>query len=170
MSRHTLLAALITLSCALSPVAAQAAEQPALPARNGLGLGVSTLAGSGITYRRWLDNGVGFQVAGIPFVGMKDDGSLGGFYNIGAQVMYAPLRFDSVVCYGMLGAGVGNNLYAGKSDAGIAPGIGLDWYLSPSFVLVTTVGYTLSMTQTLSPRRTTYGLSPGFTVGGLVCF
>ncbi|MNX57337.1 hypothetical protein D3C86_881530 [compost metagenome] len=170
MSRHLLSAALVVTTLAAAPATAVAAEQPAPSNPNGLGLSVSTLAGSGVTYRRWLDNGLGFQVAGVPFMGMKDDGSLGGFYNIGAQVMYAPLRFDNVSFYGMLGAGVGNNLYAGRSDAGIAPGVGMDWSLSPNFALVAALGYTLSMTQTASPRRTTYGLSPGFTVGGLVCF
>ncbi|MNY65779.1 hypothetical protein D3C86_2031030 [compost metagenome] len=82
--------------------------------------------------------------------------------------MYAPLKTDSFALYGLLGYGLGANLSGSQIDVGVAPGLGADWFLSPNFALSAALGYTFSSTQT--SRRTSYGLSPGFTVGGMVYF
>lgn len=171
---NRILQTLAIVGALLGSAVTPAMAQPSAPAANtfsnpnALGLTVSTISGSGITYRRWFENNMGVQVAAIPFLGVNSDGSMGGFLNAGVQAMYAPLKTDSVALYGLLGWGVGVNLSGGQIDSGVAPGLGVDWFLSPNFALTGALGYTFSSTQT--SQRVSYALSPGFTIGGMFYF
>lgn len=150
------------------PVRAEADEASAFSKPNAIGLSISTIAGSGVTYRRWFENRMGLQVAAIPFLGVDAAGGTTGFINAGAQVMYAPYKTEALALYGLLGYGIGANLTGSQIDVGLAPGLGADWFFAPNFALSAALGYTFSSTQT--SRRLSYGLSPGFTVGGLFYF
>lgn len=164
------------------------AETPYRPANytRALGVTVSYLSGSGLTYRHWLENDWGFQVSGVPFMSLQE-GQLTGFANLGLQAMMPIFKGDRVRLFGLLGFGAAytanrnasypdgnysNPVYtlATRTDLGIAPGIGLDYLFFNNFALTAALGYTFSQTtrsdyQNGAPQP---GLSPGGTIGALI--
>lgn len=128
----------------------------------GVGVQVSWLSGSGLTYRRWLDNGFGFQVSGVPFL---TSGS--SFINVGGQVMKEFFRSRTVRGYGLLGAGLAYS-YGGTSydnngaqvaaptslNVGIPLGIGGEWFVTDNLAFTAGAGYTLAFPLSFSPGGT----------------
>lgn len=145
-----------------------------------LGVGASNIAGSGLTYRRWYENGWGYQVAGLPIVTV-DQNVWRTWVNLGAQAMLSIYRTDRVRLFGLLGLGAAytsnpnydpnTGTYTGASsnrwDLGVAPGIGADVFVFNNVALTAALGYTVSRT-TLDAEVPQYGLNPGATVGVLV--
>ena len=97
---------------------------------HGIGIYVSNIAGSGLTYSRTFSNGWGFHVSGI---GWGQAGSA--FANLGAAVTREIDRRDTGTLYGLLAAGTGiGSFFGGGGLAGgsnvqvnVAPGIGFAW-------------------------------------------
>lgn len=152
-----------------------------------LGVAVSFLSGSGLTYRRWFDNDWGFQVSGVPWMTLQE-GMLTGFTNLGAQAMMPIFKGDRIRLFGLLGFGAlytasrtttyPDNDYtkppvyglSTRTDLGLAPGIGLDYLFLNNFAVTAALGYTFSQSSESgvnngAPRP---GFSPGGTIGALV--
>lgn len=179
----------LTARAHLQPEKPSIAETPGRPANysTALGLSVSYLAGSGLTYRRWFENDWGVQVAGIPFVTVSNNVP-SGFVNLGLQGMVPFFKGERVRLYGLLGTGAAynvSNTYAypapaldgtqppavmvssDRWDLGVAPGVGVDYLFYNNFALTAALGYTVSRT---SGRDVTpsWSLGPGGTFGVLV--
>jgi hypothetical protein len=125
----------------LAPAIALVLASPALaqtPATrtegHAVGLYVSNMSGSGLSYQRLFGNGWGFRVSGI---GWGQGGSA--FVNAGAEVTKEIDRTDWGSLYGLLATGVGLGSFTGNAGAGLgggtnlqanlAPGLGLQWGL-----------------------------------------
>ena len=132
MSRHC-------LSLLVAPAIALTLSTPALaqtlPERassHAVGLYVSNMSGSGLSYQRLFGNGWGFRVSGI---GWGQGGSA--FVNAGAEVTKEIDRTEWGSLYGLLATGVGLGTFTGGGglaggnnlQANIAPGLGLQWGL-----------------------------------------
>lgn len=152
----------------------------------GYGLSVSWLSGSGFAFRRWLANGWGWQVAGIPY----SDG-VSYFHNAGGQVMRQLIEGGQGRLYmlGATGAAYGNMATTGwyrRSEDGqsvellptllwnLSAGLGADLRLTPNFVLAFGAGYSLGPQATVSPdgrvRTESLGITPGFSIGTFLEF
>lgn len=168
----------------VEPVATTQAA-PATPAEfaprnylHALGAGGSNISGSGITYRRWFENGWGYQVAGLPVVTVDQSGWRT-WINLGAQGMLSIYRTDRVRLFALAGLGAAHSstpLYDGSGavsgastrlDLGVAPGIGADVFVFNNVALTASLGYTLSRT-TLNTPTPQWGLNPGASFGALV--
>lgn len=151
------------------PAAALAASSAALP-RHSLGVSVSWLTGSGLTYRRWFENGLGFQVAGVPMLTTTNT-----FVNVGGQVMQLITKNDAFCLYGLTGFGVGYSASNGfgtgvpinHTDIGIPLGVGMDWYVTRDVACTLAIGYTLS-TSFNGAQSAGYGFTPGFSFGTIL--
>lgn len=145
---------------------------------HGVGLQYSLLSGSGVTYRRWHENGWGYQVSGIPALSFSS-GKASGFINLGMQGMLVHLQTNRMRLYSMFGIGAyyrpsetryytPEGTYGERTgeawDIGIAPGLGLDYRLYDRFVLTGALGYTFSR-QKFHIDPETYGYSPGVSLG-----
>lgn len=156
----SMLAALAVVVGTGLPAQAQVPAAPP-PHTEGVGIQASWLSGSGFTYRRWLHDGWGFQVAAIPYVA-------GGYYffNAGGQLMKEMFRNRTIRAYGL--TGVGAALYGDGSstgfDLGVPVGGGLDWFWGDNFAVTFGLGYTLA----INSRSTGLGVTPGTTVGVLL--
>lgn len=137
---------------------------------NSIGLGISWLSGSGVTYRHWFPDGFGFQVAAVPFLSISPNASgsssLTGLGNIGMQGMYKFLRWQNFRLFWLLGFGYAYNTWftdgngTPRNDFGLAPGIGADWMLASNLGLNLSLGYTVSYTQ-IGGQPGQPGFSPG---------
>gem|GEM_PF-2110833 len=151
--------------------------------RHGLGIQYSSLSGSGATYRNWLDNGWGYQVAGIPAISFSDNRTTG-FVNLGLQGMAPILKTDRLRLYSLLGigalyrpndvryiydpgTGVSTDRTGDAWDIGLAPGIGLDFRIYDRFLLTGALGYTFSR-QSFAADAPTYAYSPGISLGTII--
>lgn len=151
--------------------------------RQGVGVQYSSLSGSGASYRRWSENGWGFQVAGIPALSFTDSRTTG-FVNLGLQGMSPLLKTDRLRLYTLLGLGALyrpnevrhtydpetqlSTSYVGTAwDLGLAPGVGVDYRIHDRFLLTGALGYTFSR-QSFGPATSSYGYSPGVTLGTLI--
>lgn len=165
------------------------AETPSRPANysRALGLSLSFLSGSGLTYRRWFANDWGVQVAGIPFVTVSNSVPTG-FLNLGLQGMMPLFKGERIRLYGLMGVGAGYNVsnyatypapgpdgivgapvmvFRDRWDLGVAPGLGLDYLFYNNFALTGAVGYTFSRTSG-NDAAPSWALGPGGTIGALV--
>lgn len=140
-----------------APPAVVEAVSPATEA-NALGVSVTWIGGSGLTYRHWFENNVGVQVAGIPWVTADLPGTNGAitegtsFLNFGGQVMWRFLHQSDMQIYalGAIGYGFQKNtiFYNGKNspkqhmDLGVAPGLGIDKKIAPNVWLNGELSYT----------------------------
>ncbi len=125
----------------------------------GVGIQMSWLSGSGFAYRRWLDNGWGFQVAAFPLV-LTDYY----FFNPGGQVMKELFRNGNLRAYALSGVGAamyGSTYGASGMDLGIPVGGGVDWFWGENLSINFGLGYTLSFHS----NRRSPTLEPGGTVG-----
>lgn len=150
--------------------------------RNGVGLSASWLAGSGITYRRWLDNGFGYQVAAIPFF-QPNNGEAIGFVNFGVAAMGTLLRAESFRGFWILGYGTyltrenvfganGDRTVKALADLGIAPGFGIDYLIGQNLALHAGLAYTVSF-KIRPPERVAeagWGFGPGGQIGTFFYF
>jgi hypothetical protein len=136
MSRHVL-TAFLAPAIALALAAPALAQSPAPAPRaesHAVGLYLSNMSGSGLSYQRLFGNGWGFRVSGIGW----GQGS-SAFINAGAEVTKEIDRNDWGSLYGLLATGVGLGTFTGNSGAGLgggsnlqanlAPGLGLQWGL-----------------------------------------
>ncbi len=154
---------------------AQAAWEP--KDQHGIGVTVSWVAGSGVSYRHWWQNGFGFQVAAVPLISYQND-SLSGLMNVGVQGMGPIVLNRTFRLFWLLGYGAAfdrgyfyNLSYAGKPDAyrldqGVAPGVGLDLMITPNFALHAGLAYTVSYSG--NSETGTLVLKPGFSPGGAI--
>ncbi len=150
---------------------------------HGVGLQISSLSGSGASYRHWTESGWGFQVAGIPALSY-DGKKVSGFVNLGLQGMKTLLKTDRLRLYTLLGIGAlyrpnevrtrfddASQGYVTRTgdawDLGIAPGLGVDYRIYDRFVLSGALGYTFSR-QSFATELPSYAYSPGFTLGTLI--
>ncbi|MEB3198582.1 MAG: hypothetical protein VKP62_15400 [Candidatus Sericytochromatia bacterium] len=98
--------------------------------RQGLGMSVSWIAGSGLTYFRTFPNGFGYHVAGV---GWGQGAS--GFWNVGGALTKELARHSSGSLYGLLASGAGISLFSGMGglsggtspQINVAPGAGFTW-------------------------------------------
>lgn len=151
--------------------------------RHGVGLQYSSLSGSGAAYRHWTESGWGFQIAGIPAVSFANNRTEG-FVNFGLQGMRSVLKTDSLRVYTLVGIGAlyrpnvtrsrfdpdSNSLVTQSADAwdaGLAPGVGVDYRVHDRILLSGALGYTFSR-QSYSSEAPTYAYSPGFTLGTMI--
>lgn len=119
-----------------------------------IGLYVSNIAGSGLTYTRHFQNGWGFHLSGI---GWGQGGTT--FANVGGAVTRDISRRDYGTLYGLLAAGTaigsffgGGGLAGGSNvQVNVAPGVGFGW--GP---LTVEVGYSFFNNEN----------GPGFTPAG----
>lgn len=103
---------------------------PAPQGSQGVGLMISTIAGSGLTYQHVFPNGWGFHVSGI---GWGQGASF--FYNFGGAVTKTFIEREWGNVYGLAAVGYGLNLFSGLSrgtgsatiESNFAPGIGVNW-------------------------------------------
>lgn len=121
----------LALAFGLSATPALAADYGTpSPASQGVGLMISNIAGSGLTYQRVFPNGWGFHVSGI---GWGQSGSF--FYNFGGAVTKSFIEREWGNVYGLVAVGYGLNLFTGLSkgtgsaniESNLAPGIGVNW-------------------------------------------
>lgn len=156
------LSVLATLAVVAGTSLPALAQTPAAPAPHSQGVGIqaSWLSGSGITYRRWLADGWGLQVAAFPY--FTGDYY---FFNPGGQVMKELFRNDTFRAYGLAGIGMATygSSYSGSGyQLGIPVGGGVDWFWGDTFAWTFGLGYTLAF-QSTSTR-------PSFTPGGTFGF
>jgi hypothetical protein len=111
----------------LPPVAAAQAETTA--DTQGVGMYISNIAGSGLTYSRHFNNGWGFHLSGI---GWGQSGNA--FINAGAAVTRDFTIANEARLYGLVAVGTGLGSFAGAApanpsrpdlQANFAPGVGL---------------------------------------------
>lgn len=158
------LAALAILAVVTGTSLPALAQTPAAPEPHtqGVGIQMSWLSGSGLTYRRWLPEGWGLQVAAFPY--FTGDYY---FFNPGGQVMKEMFRNDNIRAYGLAGVGLATygSSYSGSGfQLGIPVGGGLDWFWGKNFAVTMGVGYTLAFTsQSNMPSFT-----PGGTIGAML--
>jgi hypothetical protein len=96
----------------------------------GIGMMISNIAGSGLTYERVFRNGWGFHVSGI---GWGQGSSF--FYNFGGAITKNIVEREWGDVYGLVAVGYGLNLFSGFSgvpgnarvESNVAPGIGVRW-------------------------------------------
>lgn len=162
----------------LSTTQAAAAEFAPRNYLRALGVGGSNLAGSGLTYRRWFENGWGYQVAGVPLVSVEQN-TWRTWVNLGAQAMLSIYRTDRVRLFGLAGLGAAyasnpvmdqTGAFTGTTtrlDIGLAPGIGADVFVFNNVALTASLGYTFSRTtvDALAPQ---WGLNPGGSFGAMI--
>ncbi len=183
-----LVVAVEPISAKGEPDKATIAETPVRPVNYGraMGLSVSNLSGSGITYRRWFENDWGYQVAGIPFVSVSNN-EPSGFVNLGVQGMMPFFKGQRVRLYGLLGLGAlynrtqttayppqnpdgtyppGVPAVSERWDLGVAPGVGVDYLFFNNLGVTAAVGYTFSRQS--GTQGASWGLSPGGSFGVLV--
>lgn len=118
--------ALLMTAALATPAFAQ--NEPA--DQHAVGLYISNIAGSGLTYTRTFSSGWGFHVSGI---GWGQGGST--FANVGAAVTRDIDRREFGTLYGLLAVGTGIGSFFGGGglsatnnvQANIAPGIGFAW-------------------------------------------
>jgi hypothetical protein len=123
-----------------APARADVAEEPSGPGHS-VGLYVSNIAGSGLTYAQRLGGGYGFHVSAI---GWGQAGSL--FANAGGALTREIDRRPWGTLYGLLAAGVGLGTFSGGGGLpasaapqyDVAPGLGFTW--GP---LVAEIGYSI---------------------------
>lgn len=121
---------LLTAAILLAATATPALAWDGADSKNAVGLYISNLAGSGLTYMRELDGGWGFHVS---LVGWGQGSSM--FFNGGAALTREIDRRPWGVLYGLLGAGAGLNTFSGEAglqggsnlQVNLAPGIGFAW-------------------------------------------
>lgn len=167
MNRSVLMTSLLICLTA-SPAGAEEASS-SLPLQS-LGVSVSWLTGSGLSYRRWFENGYGYQVAGVPLVTTTNT-----FVNVGAQVMQVITKNEAFRIYGLTGFGVGYGASNGfgtgvpinHTDIGVPLGVGFDWYVARNVACTLGVGYTLS-TSFNGSQSAGYGFTPGFSFGSFL--
>lgn len=135
---RTMILAACMVMVASAPALARTQASPEEPkGRQALGLSVSNMAGSGLTYLRMNENGFGWRVAGI---GWGSQGSGGAFWNVGAAAIREFDRKEWGSIYGMLSAGAGLRVFSGAfglpaqggPEINLAPGIGIN--LGPVFL------------------------------------
>ena len=134
--RTALVTAALTAAMA-APGFAQAA--PRTP--DSVGVMVSNIAGSGLTYEHVFPNGWGFHVSGI---GWGQGSSF--FYNFGGAVTKNFVEREWGDLYGLVAVGYGINLFSGFSgvpggtnvQTNLAPGLGVRWG-----ILTAELGYSL---------------------------
>lgn len=135
---RTLILAACMAVAASSPALAQNQLAPEAPKeRQALGLSVSYLAGSGLTYLKLNENGFGWRVAGV---GWGSQGSGQAFWNVGGAFLREFDRKEWGSVYGMLSAGAGLRVFSGAfgmppsggPEVNVAPGIGVN--IGPFFV------------------------------------
>lgn len=152
----------------------------------GYGLSVSWLSGSGFAWRRWLSDGWGWQLAGIPYSDGTDY-----FHNAGGQVMRQLFegRPGRLYLLGAVGAAYGTTGPTGwdqLSDDGrtynrqptllwnLSAGLGADLRLSPNFVVALGAGYSLSPRASIDAsyrvRTESVGVTPAFSAGTFLEF
>jgi hypothetical protein len=113
-------------------LAAPAHAQAVASDRHAVGVYVSNIAGSGLTYTRNFNNGWGFHVSGI---GWGQGGSA--FYNFGGAVTKDFVERDWGAVYGLAAVGYGVDLFTGFSgskpganiQSNFAPGVGLRYHM-----------------------------------------
>ena len=140
--RNGALAAVLSLGLFAAPAMAQG-QDLAPRETQGVGLMISNIAGSGLTYQRTFKNGFGFHVSGI---GWGQGGSF--FYNFGGAVTKNLMTRDWGDLYGLVAVGYGVNLSSAFSgvpagsriESNIAPGIGVRWG-----ILTAELGYSFYM-------------------------
>lgn len=133
---------------------------------DGLGLSISWLAGSGLTYRHWFNNGTGLQVAATPFF-QPSGGTISGFANVGLQGMHTVLHAETFRAFWILGYGLlvmTNGTDSPSMDHGVAPGIGLDYYPTKNLALHAALAYTVS--YKIRPAGKDFDAGLGFSPGG----
>ena len=165
------------------PLPDLASVQPEL---TGYGLAVSWLSGSGFAWRRWLANGWGWQLAGIPY----SDGT-NYFHNVGAQVMRQMVdgRLGRMYLLGATGLAYGTAGPTGWYQRGedefswtrqptllwnLSAGLGADFRLTPNLVLAFGAGYSLGPQAVYNDQNTvrteTLGVTPAFSFGSFLEF
>ncbi|MEB3188475.1 MAG: hypothetical protein VKP72_13685 [bacterium] len=145
---------------------------PVFGFQNNVGIQYSTLQGSGLCYRNWLGDGLGFSVAGIPYQTMDETQTppkSSGFVNFGGQLMKAFYEGPGSRLYGLAAYGTGIFYDAGRRDQNISLGVGADWALGPKFLATAAIGYSQA-TQSRDNGPTTTSFSPGYTFGFFFAF
>lgn len=148
------------------------ASAPAFGLTNNLGLQYSTLQGSGLCYRNWMGDGLGFSVAGIPYQSVDDTVTppkSSGFVNFGGQLMKAFYEGPASRLYGLAAVGTGIFYDAGRRDTNISLGVGADWAMSQKFLVTAAIGYSQA-TQFRDNGPTSNTFSPGYTFGFFFAF
>ena len=147
---------------------AEPAAAPIFSASSNLGVQYSTISGSGLCYRGWGADGLGFSVAGIPYQ-TTDGEKATGFINFGGQVMKAIYEGPMTRLYGLAGAGTGIFFDSGRRDQNLTLGIGADWAMSQKFLFTAAIGYSQS-SQFRDAGKNTSTFEPGYTFGMFFAF
>jgi hypothetical protein len=134
LSHALLAAAMIVGMTAVPAVAHSRTSEPEKP-HHSLGVMVSNIAGSGLTYQHRFDSGWGFHVSGI---GWSQGGSA--FYNFGGAVTKDFVEREWGALYGLAAVGYGVDMFSGFAgpsgtrpganiQSNFAPGIGLRYHM-----------------------------------------
>jgi hypothetical protein len=154
---HALLAAAMMVGATSLPAMAQSRTYESEKTNHSIGVMLSNIAGSGLTYQHRFDSGWGFHISGI---GWGQGGSA--FYNFGGAVTKDFVEREWGSIYGLAAVGYGLDMFSGftgtrASGAGatvqsnFAPGVGLRYHM-----LQLELGYSIF----------TNANGPGFTPAG----
>lgn len=130
--QHAFFAATMIVGAAALPALADTPAAGSKKTHHGIGLMLSNIAGSGLTYQQRFDNGWGYHISGI---GWGQGGSA--FYNFGGAITKDIVEHDWGSVYGLAAVGYGVDLFAGLRGAGaganiqsnFAPGVGLRYHM-----------------------------------------
>jgi hypothetical protein len=130
---------------------------------NNIGAQFSTLAGSGLCYRWWGQEGFGVSLAGIPLQQVSSAGLKSGFDNYGAQVMKAFYTGPMARMYALASTGTRNDYKdpaPTETTTNYSLGVGADYAIAQRAIFTAAVGY--SWTSKNSKVENSPGVTAGF--------